>query len=328
MAVLLVPLIETGLVERVGADAFMVGDAVGVGDTVGDAVAVGDAVGDAVAVGEAVGDAVGEAVGDAVGETVGDAVGETVGDAVGETVGDAVGETVGDAVGETVGDTVGETVGDTVGETVGDAVGETVGDAVGEAVGDAVGEAVGDAVGVGVGVGVTTGEDVDVDVVLEPPWLARAAIKPTPTMPPTTNAVLLDAAGKTEPSAITSCEIAHVKLSVFGGSVSLSYGGEMSSFPTGAFVLSKNENVTVDVFTDVFGSKAISGLNVPSMTSASQETIRPGADGCDATTPFNFVGVCAPAVRNVAEPTMPITAATATERRIRTSIERFKRFLS
>ncbi len=190
MPVVPVPLMSTGFVERTGAAGLTVGVAVGDALAVGDAVAVGAAlaVGDAVAVGAEL------AVGDAV--AVGTALAVEV--AVGETVGDALALAV--AVGEAL----------TVGVAVGDA----------ETVGDAVGVAVGVGVGVGViGVGVL-GADA---LLLDPPWPTRAAMRPTPAMPPTTSAVLLFAAtGKTVPSAITSCAIAHVNVSLPGGSVCFS----------------------------------------------------------------------------------------------------------
>ena len=127
---------------------------------------------------------------------------------------------------------------------------------------------------------------------------------------------------------MTSRVIEHVKLSVFGGSVNLSYGGATSTLPSAIFLLSKNENVTVDVLTAVFGSKLTTGVYMPSTTIAWQERIFPGAVGCEATAPLMVVAVCAPAVRNVAEPTMPATATTAKERRTETSIKRLKELLS
>jgi hypothetical protein len=275
--VLFVPLMSTGLVERTGADGLTVGVAVGEAVAVGAALAVGDAVADGAAV--AVGDAV--AIGVVLAVDVGVGVGETVGDALAVAVAVAVGD------------------------------GLTVAVAVGD------GETVGDDVGVGVDVGVVGAGVVGAGALpLDPPCPTSAAIRPTPAMPPTTSAVLLlDAAGKTVPSAITSCAIAHVNVSVPGGSVCFSYGGVRSIFPSDALLLSKNENVTVDDFTIALESNAICGVKLPSTTTASHETILPGAVGCAATTPGSVVDVWARAFCWVAEPTMPTTASATKTRR-------------
>jgi hypothetical protein len=221
--------------------------------------------------------------------TVGDAVGETVGDAVGETVGDAVGETVGEALGETVGEALGETVGEAVGETVGEALGETVGEALGETVGDAVAEGVG--VGVGVDSVVACGADAP-----ELPCPESAAIKPTPASPPTTSPIVFaPCAGNTVPSASSSFAIEHVKLSVFAGKLMSAYGALNCTAPTGLFVTSKNEYVTVELLTVAAGSNVMSGVKRERSpeTSAAHETNFAGAFGCDATTPESTVFACA-----------------------------------
>jgi hypothetical protein len=283
--VLFVPLMSTGLVERTGADGLTVGVAVGDALAVGEAVAVGAALG----VGDAVADGAELAVGDAVAIGIVLAVDVGVGVGVGETVGDALAVAVAVAVGD----------------------GLTVAVAVGD------GETVGDDVGVGVDVGVVGAGVVGAGALpLEPPCPTSAAIRPTPAMPPTTSAVLLfAAAGKTVPSAITSWAIAHVNVSVPGGSVCFSYGGVRSIFPSDALLLSKNENVTVDDFTIALESNAICGVKLPSTTTASHETILPGAVGCAATTPGSVVDVWARALCWVAEPTMPTTASATKTRR-------------
>ncbi len=85
--------------------------------------------------------------------------------------------------------------------------------------------------------------------------------------------------------------------------------------PSAAFVLSKNENVTVDDFTTTLESNTICGVKLPSTTTASHDTILPGAVACEATTPVSVVDVWARAFCWVTEPTIPATASATKARR-------------
>ncbi len=194
-----------------------------------------------------------------------------------------------------------------VGVAVG--VGVAVADAV--LVGVAVGVAVDPVVGVGDGVGVegvgVNGVGVD-GVCTAPdgpllPCPLNAAMIPTPARPATTSAVPPPppraTAGNTVPSTSSSRAIAQVNVSVPRGSAVFLYGGLNETAPSDPFVLSKNENVTAEDFSDAAGSKAIRGTNDVPFVSAAQLTIFAGAFGCDATTPSIVVDACASAAGTV-----------------------------